>query len=40
MIIESKEKGNKIYYNEIMYIASNYYIFKKNPRTKVHAKKN
>lgn len=29
MIIESKEKGNKIYYNEIMYIASNYYIFKK-----------
>lgn len=29
MIIESKEKGNKIYYNEIMYIASNYYILKK-----------
>lgn len=37
MIIESKEKGNKRYYNEIMYISSNYYIFKKNPRTKVHA---
>lgn len=37
MTIESKEKGNKKYYEEIMYISSNYYIFKKRPKTKVHS---
>ena len=37
MIIQNKEKGNKKYYEEIMYISSNYYIFKKRPKTKVHS---
>ena len=37
MVIHSNEKGNKKYYNEIMYIASNYYIFKKRPKTRVHS---
>ena len=37
MVIQSNEKGNKKYYNEIMYIASNYYIFKKRPKTRVHS---
>ena len=36
MIIKSKEKKNKKYYDEIMYIASNYYVFKKNPKAKPH----
>ena len=37
MIIEIEEKENKNFYDEIMYISSNYYIFKKNPKTKVHS---
>ena len=37
MTIVSKEKGNKKYYEEFMYVASNYYIFKKRPKTKVHS---
>ena len=37
MTIVSKEKDNKKYYEEFMYIASNYYIFKKRPKTKVHS---
>ena len=37
MTFNSNEKGNKKYYEEIMYISSNYYIFKKNPKTKVHS---
>ena len=37
MIIENNEKENKKYYEEIMYISSNYYIFKKNPKTRVHS---
>ena len=36
MTIVSKEKDNKKYYEEFMYVASNYYIFKKRPKTKVH----
>ena len=37
MTIKNKEKENKKYYEEIMYISSNYYIFKKNPKTTVHS---
>lgn len=37
MTFNSNEKGNKKYYEEIMYISSNYYIFKKRPKTKVHS---
>lgn len=37
MIIESKEKQNKAFYEEVLYIASNYYIFKKRLKTKVHS---
>lgn len=37
MIIKSKEKKNKKYYDEIMYIASNYYVFKKNPKARPHS---
>ena len=36
-MIEIEEKENKNFYDEIMYISSNYYIFKKNPKTKVHS---
>ena len=37
MTFNSNEKGNKKYYEEIMYISSNYYIFKKRPKTKTHS---
>lgn len=37
MTFKNIEKGNKKYYEEIMYISSNYYIFKKRPRTKTHS---
>lgn len=37
MTFETEEKENQNYYEEIMYISSNYYIFKKNPKTKVHS---
>ena len=37
MTIQNKEKGNRKYYEEIMYISSNYYIFKKRPQTKTHS---
>ena len=37
MTFTSKEKGNKKYYEEFMYITSSYYIFKKRPKTKVHS---
>lgn len=37
MTFTSKEKNNKKYYEEFMYISSNYYIFKKRPKTKVHS---
>lgn len=37
MIIESKGKDKKSFYEEVLYIASNYYIFKKNPKTRVHS---
>lgn len=37
MTFISNEKNNKKYYEEIMYISNNYYIFKKNPKTKVHS---
>ena len=37
MTFNSNEKGNKKYYEEIMYISSNYYIFKKRPKTKAHS---
>ena len=37
MTFKNLEKGNKKYYEEIMYISSNYYIFKKRPRTKTHS---
>ena len=37
MTYKNLEKGNKKYYEEIMYISSNYYIFKKRPRTKTHS---
>ena len=37
MIFNNYEKGNKKYYEEIMYISSNYYIFKKRPKTKAHS---
>lgn len=37
MTIKSKEIGNKKFYEEIMYISSNYYIFKKRPKTKTHS---
>ena len=37
MIIESKGKDKKSFYEEVLYIASNYYIFKKNPNTRVHS---
>ena len=37
MTFNNYEKGNKKYYEEIMYISSNYYIFKKRPKTKAHS---
>ena len=37
MTFKSQEEKNQKYYEEIMYISSNYYIFKKNPKTKVHS---
>ena len=37
MTFNNYEKGNKKYYEEIMYISSNYYIFKKRPKTKTHS---
>ena len=37
MTFISKEKDNKKYYEEFMYIASSYYIFKKRPKTKVRS---
>lgn len=37
MTFESKQKENKKFYEEIMYISSNYYIFKKRPNTKTHS---
>lgn len=37
MTFNNHEKGNKKYYEEIMYISSNYYIFKKRPKTKTHS---
>lgn len=37
MTFTSKEKDNKKYYEEFMYISSSYYIFKKRPKTKVHS---
>ena len=37
MTFNSNEEGNKKYYEEIMYISSNYYIFKKRPKTKTHS---
>ena len=37
MTFNNYEKGNKKYYEEIMYISSNYYIFKKRPKTKPHS---
>ena len=37
MTFNNNEKGNKKYYEEIMYISSNYYIFKKRPQTKTHS---
>ena len=37
MTFNNNEKGNKKYYEEIMYISSNYYIFKKKPQTKTHS---
>lgn len=37
MTFETEEKENQNYYEEIMYISSNYYIFKKNTKTKVHS---
>lgn len=35
MTIQSKEKGNRSFYEECMYVASNYYVFKKRPKTKI-----
>lgn len=37
MTFISNEVNNKKYYEEIMYVSNNYYIFKKNPKTKVHS---
>ena len=37
MTIQNKEKGNRQYFEEIMYISSNYYIIKKRPQTKTHS---
>ena len=37
MTFISNEANNKLYYEEIMYISNNYYIFKKRPKTKVHS---
>ena len=37
MTFNNNEKGNRKYYEEIMYISSNYYIFKKRPQTKTHS---
>lgn len=37
MTFKNHEKENKKYYEEIMYISSNYYIFKKRPQTKTHS---
>ena len=37
MTFNNHEKGNRKYYEEIMYISSNYYIFKKRPQTKTHS---
>ena len=33
MTFISNEASNKLYYEEIMYISNNYYIFKKKPKT-------
>ena len=37
MTFKNHEKENKKYYEEIMYISSNYYIIKKRPQTKTHS---
>ena len=37
MTFISNEASNKLYYEEIMYISNNYYIFKKRPKTKAHS---
>ena len=37
MTFENKQKEYKKFYEEIMYISSNYYIFKKRPNTKTHS---
>ena len=37
MTFISKEKDNKKYFEEFMYVASNYYVFKKRPKTKAHS---
>ena len=37
MTFNNYKKVNKKYYEEIMYISSNYYIFKKRPKTKAHS---